>query len=437
MTPLTRFITTAVLVAGSVAGAGAADQTVPGQGNANAAALAAQSPLVQSAMHYIVDQAQRIKDQQLHRETLDAVTNPQTCVQHRAGLTDTHKQQIVYALIAAGLVNPNDAATITGDVQAGVFPPVQQDGSACPQLPQPFYAAPGSAYIDGHHSYPGGLPVHEANNEVADVHLADEYRDVYGSTSRWGFAIVAPEADNARAEHERERSAVSIDQDIILAAPLWHDWAKSMVFQWNADGSEFTELNFGGTGTNDAWGAPGDSRTGGHHIISVAEAMKRGLSPAFVITQACAHSAPTSGNEYKVVNWLRAAAIIADIDPVQAGYLTTDSQGRLRLPALRALGAIDLNATNQTNLLAEYVLHNLSDADFTYSGPAVATMNVILRQLAPQYGYDPTNTADYQNRFRNVVLSYLSGERLLMIYSEQGLDGVKAELDHLKAAGVI
>ena len=63
--------------------------------------------------------------------------------------------------------------------------------------------------------------------------------------------------------------------------------------------------------------------------------MKRGLSPAFVITMACAHSAPTSGNEYKVVNWLRAGAIIAQIDPVAEGYLYKDSKGNLRLPPLR------------------------------------------------------------------------------------------------------
>ncbi|MHC5918274.1 MAG: hypothetical protein ACYTXE_46650, partial [Nostoc sp.] len=75
------------------------------------------------------------------------------------------------------------------------------------------------------------------------------------------------------------------------------------------------ELNFGGNGKTDNYGASGDSRTGGHHIISLAETMKRKLSPEFVITQACAHSSPTLGNEYKVVNWLRAAAIIAGIDP--------------------------------------------------------------------------------------------------------------------------
>ncbi len=54
--------------------------------------------------------------------------------------------------------------------------------------------------------------------------------------------------------------------------------------------------------------------------------MARGLSPFLVITQASAHAAPTLGNEYKVVNWLRAGAIVARIDPIAKGYLTVDSQ---------------------------------------------------------------------------------------------------------------
>ena len=120
---------------------------------------------------------------------------------------------------------------------------------------------------------------------------------------------------------------IFIDEDLIVGAPLWHDWAKPIVFQWNADGSEFIELNFGGFGVTDNNGLAGDSRTGGHHIITIAEEMARGLSPAFAITQASAHSTPTSGNEYKVVNWLRAGAIIAQIDPAAAGYLSVDKQG--------------------------------------------------------------------------------------------------------------
>jgi hypothetical protein len=273
------------------------------------------------------------------------------------------------------------------------------------------------------------------------VNLAHEYREVYGHTSG-GFPTVSrnPFANSqGEDEGENNKPAIFISEDIILGAPVWHDWAKSIVFQWNSDGSEFQELNFGGSGTNDNNGAPGDSRTGGHHIMSVAETMKRGLSPAFVITQACAHSAPTSGNEFKVVNWLRAAAIIARIDPVAKGYLTVDGHSNFRLPALRQLGSINLpNITpSQTNLLAEYTLHNLSDADFTYSGPAVGTVEVLLQQLAPAFGFNPADAATYNNKFRNPVLSFSSAERLLIIYSEKGLDGARKQLQELRERGVI
>ena len=415
--------------------ASAQNQTTPGAGNQNGVDLSSQSPIVQSAYHFLIEQAKSIDDEKLREETVDAISNPSTCIRHRAGLTDAAKNQILQNLINAGLVNTADNATFPGGLKAGVFPPVLDDGSACPHLPQRFFSAPGSVF-GGHHSYPGGLPVHESNNDVADVDLANEYRKVYGHSSA-DFATVSPSpfADLLGGQ----KSAIFIDQDVIVGAPIWHDWAKSIVFQWNSDGSEFQELNFGGSGTNDNNGTAGDSRTGGHHIIGVAEAMKRGLNPAFVITQACAHSAPTSGNEFKVVNWLRAAAIMAQIDPVQKGYLTLDAKGNFRLPPLRKLGSVDLpNATpSQTNLLAEYTLHNLSDADFTYSGPAVATVQILLQTLAPEFGFNPADTANYNNHFRNPVLSFTTAERLLMIYSEQGLDGVRRQLRELHQHNVI
>jgi hypothetical protein len=44
--------------------------------------------------------------------------------------------------------------------------------------------------------------------------------------------------------------------------------------------------------------------------------MARKLSPAFVVAQASTHAAPTAANEFKVVNWIRAAAMIARVDPL-------------------------------------------------------------------------------------------------------------------------
>ena len=410
-------------------------QIQPGAGNANAVALSQKSPEVQSAYQFLISQAHKLKDKNLRTQTLDAISNPQTCVAHRAGVDANKKNAILQQLTAAGLVDPNDDATFPGGLLAGIFPPILNEGSNCPTLPQTFFSAPGSVY-GGHHSYPGGLPVHESNNDISDVNLAAQYATVYGNSLN-ELPVV-----NSKVPSKATQQSVGffIDADIIIGAPIWHDWAKSIVFQWNADGSEFPELNFGGNGVTDNFGGTaGNSKTGGHHIMSIAEAMKRGFSPAFVIAQACAHSAPTSGNEYKVVNWIRAAAIMAQIDPIAAGYLSTDAQGNLRLPPLRKLGDFDILAASpsQTNLLTEYTLHNLSDADFTYSGSAVTEVELALKQLASQYGYNPSDVSRYNNSFRNPALSFLTAERLHIIYGNSGLAGVKAQLDKLRSLGVI
>jgi hypothetical protein len=418
----------------------AADQTQVGAGNALAEQIAAGSSFVRSAKERLLENGAQIKDQNLRLTTLDAINNPNTCVTHRVGITDAVKNTILQNLETAALVNPADASAISGGVKAGVFPPILNEGTNCPHLPLSFNAAPGSAF-HGHHSYPGGLPVHEANNDQSDINFAGLYRGSYGTNGLHNLPVVSGEQLSLFSFFPQQQPDLFINQDVILAAPMWHDWGKTLVFQWNGDGSEFTELNFGGTGTNDAWGAPGDSRTGGHHIISIAESMKRRLSPELVITQASAHSAPTSGNEYKVVNWLNAAAIMAQIDPVAKGYLTRDSQGRLRLPAVRQLGnGVNLTSSLSTeNLLVEYALHNLSDSDFNLSGPAVTTAETVLAAVAGMFGYNP-NAADltqYNTRFRNVVLSQLSAERLLIIYGNAGLPGVTAELQKLHQLGII
>jgi hypothetical protein len=414
----------------------AADQTQPGAGNAAAVQLAHRSPLVQSAMRFLGAQVKRIRDRTLRAATLDILSNARTCVLHRRGLATAQAQDaVVRTLMDQGLVNTADAAAFPAGIRAAIFPPILLADSNCPQLPQPLESAPGSAF-GGHHSYPGGLPIHEANNDLSDSNLASQYREVYGSAGRGGVPQI--ETRGAGDEHHSVReTGLPIDDDVIIAAPIWHDWAKTLVFQWNADGSEFTEFNFGGAGSTDAWGAAGDSRTGSHHILSVAETMARGLSPLMVITQASAHSAPTLGNEYKVVNWLRAAAIIARIDPVKLGYLAIDNAGHLRLPALGKQGDVDLFAVGQTNLRVEYTLHNLSDADFTFSGPAVASVNALLTKLAPEFGYDPADATAFNTRFRNPALSHLSAERLLVVYDGQGLNAVRDELKRLHQRGII
>jgi hypothetical protein len=405
-----------------------ADQTRLGEGNGTAIAIASKSPMVKSAVALLQIQARMIRDPDAREATLDAIANPDTCIAHRAGLDPAAKTAIIHQLIDAGLLDESEGHDFPGGLVAGVFPPVRDDGSKCPHLPQRFDSAPGSSF-GSHHSYPGGLAMHEAFNETTDVSIADDYRRFYGHVDPNGMATID-------LQRPKRVSDIAIDEDLIIAPPMWHDWAKTIVFQWNADGTEFQELHIGGNGKTDDYGGAGNSKTGAHHILGLAEAMARAMPPQFVITEACAHGAPVLGAEFKVVNWIRAAAIIARVDPVARNYLRLDAAKKLRLAALRRTGDIDADDA-APDLLAEYAIHNLSDANFTIALPAITSVDSALRSLAPKYGYSADDVATFNNSFRNPVMSALTAERLFFVLTNAGLPGLERELNALIRAGVV
>jgi len=329
-----------------------------GAGNARAVVTAAASPLVQSSLRLIGREIDSIQDVGVRRQTADAIRNPKTCVASRAHLTEEKRTALRDKLLAEDFVSTTDALS-------GIFPPLIEDGSACPHLPQPFGAAPGSGN-GSHHSYPGGLAVHEAFNSVSAQNFVRGYQRIYGTDLRF---------------HE----------DVLIAAPLWHDWAKTFVFQWNADGTEFQEINIAGTPA--------------HHILGLAEAMARDLPREFVYVQACSHAAPTLGNEKKVADWIRAAAILAQVDVSR--YMP---EGHLPPPR------------------AENVIHNLSDADFPLSVPAVTGMDKVLKSLSPRFGFQDSAASDYNWKYRHRALSHFSAERLFVLYSNGGAAAVEKEI---------
>ncbi len=414
------------------AGSAHADQTGIGPWNGAAATLAGSSALATSSMAFIKAELAGIKDPAIRAATEDAVFNADTCVKSRTGLDAAKKQAIVDRLVAEGLIDTTEAGRIPGGLIAGVFPGLRDEASACPKLPMPYIASPGSVF-GGHHSEPGGLAMHVAVNLTSALNLADVYRKVYGTLDAKGLPVVRSGAG------QTADADFVIDQDIVIAAPVWHDWAKTIVFQWNADGSEYIEMNFGGNGKTDAWGSAGTTKTSAHHMIGIGESMARGMPAPFVIAQASAHGAPNAGNEFSVVNWLRAAAIMVGQDPVERGYLMKDATGRLRLAAVRQLGSVNIQASTpmQSNLLYEYVLHNLSDADFTFTGPAVVQSEVFLRTVASKFGYDPADATRYNTEYRNVVLAHLSAERVQILYANGGIGRVEQEVAKLKAAELL
>lgn len=366
---------------------------------ADPAALAAASPLTREALARLRADVDTLHNPALKAATADALFNPATCVAHRAHLTDADRQAIADRLVAEGLA---DAAGPAGGLIAGLFPALPGDGGPCPHLAQPFAAAPGGN-AGSHHSWPGGLAVHEAFNAQSARDFAAAYRtldgvDLYGQ------------------------------DDLITAAPLWHDWAKALLFVWQPDGGLPPEISLGGHG--DA----GDFRTGAHHILGLAEAMARHLPADLVIVQACAHQAPERGRPDRLVHWLRAAAIIARVDPVAAGYLATAPSGGLTLPGLAA-GAEPV-AVAVPRWWSACLIHAQSDHNWVYAEPAIEDADVLLRQLAPRFGIDTANPAQYAWGYRHPVLSRLGAARIQSLAAQGGLEAVAQALISLRAQGV-
>jgi len=86
--------------------------------------------------------------------------------------------------------------------------------------------------------------------------------------------------------------------------------------------------------------------------------------------------------------------------------------------------------------LSSYELHNISDSDFILTGPAVSDVEALLSLIAPDFRYNPSDP-DYNTAFRNVVFSHLTAERLLILYGTEGVMAVEAEVERLRARGIL
>lgn len=311
--------------------------------------MARESAVVQTAYQMICDCAGRIRDPKLRALIEDILKNPSAMIAE--GVNDA---DLLASLKAAGYV-PND--------RTKALPEIADPKKA----PQPFWSAPGSGY-GSHHAYPGGLCTHVAVNVVAAEDLYNNYRNV---------------------------DALTVDYDDAVGGEILHDLHKPWVFQWQADGSSRTELSL--------------AKTGEHHVLSIAESMKRGFPASFVVAQACAHDHPGSkGGEELVVGWIRCAALIAGKDPVKEGYLASDGK---TLPLPRRIEG--------------FVVH-LADHDWVISVPACQwTVEALRRLAADKYGIRDEKRF---NAFRNYVLANLTAMRLYGILSSKGEEAFAADV---------
>ncbi len=313
--------------------------------------MAKKSPHVMAAWKYLLESAAEIADPALRAATLDILNNPAPL------LAQADAGAIMAELKAQGLLAKEAKA---------VFPPC----SSTRQSPQPFYTAPGSGW-NSHHIYPGGLATHTALNVASCKALYDSYAAQFGLT---------------------------LDRDVVLASQLLHDLHKPWVFQWQADGTCRKEASLASTGE--------------HHTLSIAESLRRGLSPELCVAQACAHDHPGSAaSEASVVGWLKAAAVINGKDAATAGLLARDGK---TLPLPRRMEG--------------FVTH-LADHDWVLSVPAAQWTIEALRQVAVRtYGIKEADLDKKPfNQFRNYVLSQKTAMQLYGTYSTRGLEGLTAE----------
>ena len=312
--------------------------------------VAKSSELVQKAWDYLLSEINSLHDLALREKVFSFYQNtvPTFMEQHQgsANISKVYKMLLQEHLVDPALTD-----------EAHLFPPLKDLNIN----PQPFFSAPGSGY-GSHHAYPGGLATHTAVN----VEITKSILTIYSHIMDYEYGY-----------------------DMAVAGQLLHDLAKPWVFQWNKDGSCMKEYSIAGTGA--------------HHIFSIAEAIYRGMPADEVVAQACAHNHPgTPKDEELVVGWIKAASILACVDPIERGLLDKDGK---RLPT--------------PHKQSGYLVH-LGDHDFVLSVPAAQQSVIALKEVAAKdYGMnDKELEGEKFNIFRNYIASQYSFMHIHQAMSE-------------------
>ncbi len=324
--------------------------------------MADASPKVQASWKYLREVAATIADPKVRSVVLAILDNPAPTLAAR--LADAkNRAAVCEELSAKGYLKDATPETFLPALAAGPD-----------TAPQPFRSAPGSGY-QSHHSYPGGLATHTACNMRISLSIFDTYRDVYG---------------------------FDLNRDAVIASQLLHDLHKPWVFAWGENGESRPEKPLAGTGE--------------HHPLSVAESIVRGLPGPMIVAQACAHNHPGSAkDEAEVVGWIKAAAIVAGVDPVEKGLLATGGE---TLPEPRRMEG--------------FVCH-LGDHDWVLSVPAAKWSIPVLSEIARErYGMGEADLKGRPfNTLRNYVFSQATIMRLYEAYALQGKVGLTALTEEL------
>ena len=260
--------------------------------------------------------------------------------------------------------------------------------------PQTYLTAP-SSHNDFYNAHPGGLALTVAYNiRMADAYT-ESYRQVYG---------------------------LPINRDLPVASLLVHEYPKVWLYQWLDDGSWLEEPR---TVYDDTWHA--------HCIYVTAELMHRRFDARIVMAMAAAHQlsmldASMDGRRV-VANWIgldrvahfiKAAAVMAQVDPVDYGLLERKGKDMVLAP-----------------VPAEQWVTHLADMNWPYAmGGAQLYTEPLLKQIAEgDLGIKGKDLGGRPfNQLKNYVWSQLGQITLYEILVREGFEAARKTVRRLVAS---
>ena len=261
--------------------------------------------------------------------------------------------------------------------------------------PQTYLTAP-SSHNDFYNAFPGGLAVTVAYN----VRMADAYTESY-----------------------RQMYGLPINRDLPAAALCVHEYPKVWLYQWLADGSWLEEPR---TVYDDTWHA--------HCIYVTAELMHRRCDSRIVMAMAAAHQlsaldARMDGKKVvcnwvgleRVAHFIKAAAVMAQVDPVDYGLLERKGRKEVLAP-----------------VPAEQWVTHLADMNWPYAMGAAQLYTLPLLQQVARDNLG-LSARDLQgrpfNQLKNYVWSQLGQLALYEILVREGFAAASATVLKLVSRG--
>ena len=341
-------------------------------------AMAKASRLVGAAYNELLQVASSLEDASYRRLMTECITTPKVTFLEMYP-AESDRRKLFAEMVKLGFFNKDDSPE-------HVWPSGHMN-------PQTYLTAP-SSHNDFYNAHPGGLAITVAYN----IRMAEAYTNNY-----------------------RQMFGLPIKRDLPSAALCIHEYPKVWLYQWQPDGSWLEEPR---TVYDDTWHA--------HCIYVTAELMHRRHDARIVTAMAAAHQlsaleASMDGHQVickwhgldRVAHFIRAAAVMAQVDPVEYGLLERKGGDTVLAPQP-----------------AEQWVTHLADMNWPYTmGAAHLYTYPLLQELAQtDYGLTERDLAGRPfNQLKNYVWSQLGQIALYEILVREGFDAARRTVTRLIA----